>query len=292
MNTIVPAPDGTSSADVLIAAANYISAGSGSQASAYFFPYPIPELEGYILRITHETSLHSRLLHSSSLVPVKQLLRGINVGQPLMEVEGHPGMTIHLKQSGNSLRALENEYRRHHCDSDEVEIQDITAKMETILSLNGKGNPFLSVLKHTYQLGALGFLPDLSFRNILLDEENGRLNLVDQLSHRDGKEGVHESSGQRELNRCSEQLLEQLDRLALLAPDPESSNGMQFAATLDRLRGLITKAQQSVLQTPPSSDGISFSKVTDNSAIALKNPPKSLVTRLDQLRQEALQPAR
>jgi hypothetical protein len=264
-------------AELIAAAVESMPVGSGSQAHVYNFPGTIPGLEDYVLRVPRNITLTKQLLEHTTLVPVSHLVRGINIGQPIMGLN-HLGITIHLKQHGHALRNLENEARLRAQDMDSIAIESLCSHMEEILSLQGKRgvkNPFTPILTQVYQLGALGYFQDLQFRNILLDEDNGRLNLVDQVAFRNKVSYPGRPEGKLELDRGIHRLLKQLDELHPLV-DVDDPNAQRFYNAITRLKSLITNAHTDVLKYPPDLNAVGFANVTGTYAISIDEKATAL----------------
>lgn len=264
----------------------------GSQAQAYNFPYSQPGFENFVIRVARGTRLTRDLLAHSSLVPVSRLVSGIHVGQPLMELAGHPGVTIHLKQPGTALKQLDSEYRGQIL-SDPIEIDSACSHIESILNLQvGAKNPFVPVLEQVYQMGALGYFHDLQFRNILLDTDAKCLRLVDQVAYPNPHPNTGASEGALELKRSVEQILSQVNGLFKLAHTVDEEKAMRLKSDIAGLESLIKRAYTQVRQNPPQGDRVGFATVTNTSAISLDDPPRVLVERLRQLTQDAAIPTR
>ncbi len=258
---------------------------TGGEYVCYNFPSNITGLEPYLLRVRKEVSYKDKfcdLLNSTtSLTPIKPLLGGTNVGQPLMQLGENEDVTIVLRQSGKSFLDI--------CQNPENTTTDPRILLfEKIIAIQEKTgiNPFVRAFEHSYALGKRGFTADFDIANVFLDDESSSIVLIDQLNRR--KLGA--ASCKDSAHYFDDEIMQLTRNFG--TNDVGGTEKERYQIARELYINMINEAALYVSEHPPHNSSLGFAKVTDTSAIALKDPPKTLVTQLDQLRQEALQPAR
>lgn len=288
--------------------ANYID--KGQQAATYNFPKDASGMQNFVLRVFHETDFRHDLAASTHLTPVRFLVQGTNIGQPLLQLDKDTYVTILAKQKGDSLRQnyykfLEN-YPPNDPDARCHAALDLVNRLLT-LKTDLCSNPFTSIFIKAYQLGHLGYNTDYNLGNILLDENSSRgarLKLVDQLAWPIHDFMTNSGNAEHQVFESIKLLRQELN--ALPGPDTSPELKATFDTSMEQLTQLINAARDRTLhygddllstgarciitdhgRFTVKPRGIYLSKVLDTSVIALESPPAALMVRLQQLGKEA-----
>lgn len=140
-------------------------------------------LEPYVLRVLNSNDVNKpynlhELATTTSLTPPKQLARGANIGQPLLEI-GDKHTSIRLRQSGTTL---ENDLLQKQKALGSVAAARIALMGEIVSASQRTGtNPFLVAARELQGLVNGGYRPDPSKRNVLWNKDRGKFGLVDQV---------------------------------------------------------------------------------------------------------------
>lgn len=166
--------------DLIRSALNAGPVDQGHHAYVYDFPKNVPGMDHYLLRVDKTVDLNALLTHTTSLTPLKCMISGIYMGQPLMELEGtQEKVTILARQSGESLQNIVD---RYDAKKPFAQLEAYTTLMEKVNALAQAGtNPFTEIFQIACDSGASGNRIDFRLGNIFLDEAHGKLALVDQV---------------------------------------------------------------------------------------------------------------
>ena len=251
------------------------------------YNFNVPGLENYILRVskglTFLDRLNQRLSSSTSLNPIRPLISGIHVGQPLMQLGDNQDVTIVLRQSGQSLLDIA------HAPATISESSDPRVRLlDKVLALQKNGaNPFVSLFEQAYRLGKSGFTADFDIANIFLDADKGTLALIDQNNRR--KLG---SPAVRDAHYFDDEIW-QLTRHFDPSTEQNDANAYYENARVAYL-ALVKAAASQVLGHPPQPASVAFANVSDVQAIGITDPNgvRLLVDALKNLEQRANIPGR
>ena len=264
--------------------------GSGSHADVYSLPQWTKGMQDYVLRVERgqgvATDLKALLASSTSLVPVKQLVADHALGQPLMQLVGHPEVTVLARQSGKSLyahrKALSS--RGHHAMG---KTEATLAIIEQILELpheNGGKNPFVPLFEATYDVAASGRMADWHPGNIMLDTTLHRLSLVDQLSLPKTPPVSIEATLRQQPALFLKLFCPKEERPMLNTPYRERYDQLTTA-----LATMMEQARVKVMtqrkRHPEKPAGLRFENVSEVKAVPLRNAPYQLVEQLRAIEQ-------
>lgn len=255
--------------------------GTGSYGTKVYKFAPGYGLEDYVLRVADSKPLDVLLHETSALTPVSHLVAGTHIGQPLMELDNNPYFSIHLRQRGESFAALRNSFFRKHGDTDRAEVLACIMLCDFAKDFAARrgSNPFVPLLEQALHLEASGYRADFTQGNVLFDFSQHRFHLVDQLENKakPDSEPLREAANRLESNFHT-----------LSAPDPDLEQIYHDATA--SVRSMIREARAEVLTKYNAAElpkALTFAKITDTSAVRVDHPPHALVTRLNQLRQDA-----
>lgn len=260
---------------------------------AYEFPKSIPGMEKYVLVVERATPEEFRRLleQSTALVPLDHIVAASHIGQPLMTLQTpDAAVSIRVKQEGESLNDRWRKLNTTFGDTPEGIATAYNALAETVLRLQKQTqqNPLISMLDTVYRLGAAGYKVDLTPGNLLVDDQQHRIALVDQLEEPQTTPG----KAKTRFSAAVKQLKGMLTYRAHLPTDhleKEFAPGTENAR--HQLEQWVDEAAQQITaryaQQPDETVALRFAKVHHTSAISLQKKPHTLLLRLNQLAADA-----
>lgn len=247
--------------------------GTGNFATVYAFRDS--ELAPYVLRVgklPENQSIIQSLTQRTSLTPPNNLLLNAHLGQPLLvNNPRHPNpiLGIYQRVKGVSLKKLKQEY------------PDSNNRMKVFLDGVEKqgANPFLPLFIDAGSIAFSHYAIDKNIGNIMVNLENGSMQLIDQLGFQKENKGDTEQA-LRYINGVASSV-----KKGLFFPEPKDPQALaihrqQFA----RIEGLIREAYEvvvSMVKTNPKS--LEFAKINSTQAIKMDMPRASLIKTLHEL---------
>lgn len=190
----------------------------------------------YAMRVRRNFSAHE-LRHTSALVPVPHLHPGLDVGEALL-TDSRNTVALVACQPGHNIQAL-HDLTIPHRDMMTGE----RAMAPLLMQARAGKNPCTDVVETSYRLLRSGYNPDLHWGNLVLEEDTGKLRLVDQLSYRQPPMSHHEAiHALRE--GCVGRLFNAITQHNIVTRNHETV-GTEFPAYIercDRLHGLLMRA--------------------------------------------------
>ena len=263
----------------------------GGEAMVFDFPPDLPELRPYLVRRHHDFD-PEWLNSTSALTPPKTLVGGMHVGQPLLQLDGNPGLAIVKRQNGISLKQWridhDTKLSRMGIHGDENACLTELAYYDLFQRLDAKlGNPFIKIFDEAYRLGQLGYTADNALSNLFVDEANHTLSLIDQLDPARKFKG--DAQGELNIATLKEGLLFTESPYdcdpALIAQLHQKRHAVK--ALLDEAEELVLSHRFSELAKPAV-----FAKTDAVQGVALDVPPHHLVEKLRQIEKLADIPQR
>lgn len=256
--------------NVLQEALDSRSNGEGTSAAVHSFGAGL-DLDPFILR----RQWQGQLEHTTHLYPVKQLVSGINVGQPLMQT-GDGNIQILLRQPGQSIAQLWEQ-----CRNADIWPERLMNEIDALTT--AKGNPFVKIMEETYAVGELGYMADLKPGNLLIDQGAGCLRQVDQCV--DPGFYMDCSWGESNLKRCRNDL----STVLIQMPMCSYLLNTQGKEVEKRLKGMIEEAYETVRARHAKNEHVPcvFADVSDVKAIALSDSTHVMAEKLRELSERA-----
>jgi hypothetical protein len=149
----------------------------------------------YVLRIPKNLSpaMRKKLLHTTHLTSVPEILIDAQLGQPLFQLGNHRNprrnITIHRREPGETLEKVKNDIYEK-LDLRALPYGDLTAKAtiqihEPLLQHHERTgeNPFTSLFNVATRFAKSNKALELKGDNILLEVKTGKLSLIDQIQN-------------------------------------------------------------------------------------------------------------
>lgn len=260
----------------------------GHGSAAEVFNLHFPGLEQYVLRSESVKNLRKFLGGTTALIPVDQLITGVHIGQPLLQIGEDTSLLP--RQKGISLDKL---FQELHHDSIHTHVHEkawveVMQRIYNLSSVKRGENPFISVFEKLYAAAHSGKQCDLTSHNLFIDEGRGKLELIDQLAENWRFDSLHPDRSARKIYDESVGNIISIFNAKYAYRKPRTPEWEDRQILVHHLQELVYDANRHVLAAhandkPGEYHGLAFADVSDVKAVSLDDPPDELVKRLNEI---------